>query len=130
MGVKLTLPSKKLPCSSVFEILSNDVILELFDYFSSNEIYLSFGNLNNRLDSLIDNYPQHVNFQFNGIIPHYIRSLKITSRSQVPLFFTLQSSQLSTIRRLTIGNLQIQQLLDIFNILQLQQLEYIYLGAC
>ncbi|CAF3928684.1 unnamed protein product [Adineta steineri] len=130
MGVKFTLPSKKFACGSVFEILSNDVILELFDYFSSNEIYLSFGNLNNRLDHLIKNYPQHVNFQINRFIPHYIRSLKITSRSQVPLFFTLQSSQLSTIRGLTTGNLEIQQLLDIFNIRQLQQLEYIYLGIC
>ncbi|CAF0905903.1 unnamed protein product [Adineta steineri] len=130
MGTKLSLPSKQYVGFSIFETLSNDILLELFDYLFSNEIYASFGHLNNRLDNLIDSYPQHVNFQFNMIVPRYIRSLKITSTNQVPLYFSLHSSQLSNIRGLTLSNLYVQQLHDMLNIIEFQQLEYIYLGVC
>lgn len=40
-----------------FEQLSNDIIMEIFDYFYADEIYFMFYNLNSRLNSVYYYYP-------------------------------------------------------------------------
>lgn len=40
--------------------LSNEIILEIFDYLCFNDIYLGFNGLNIRLNSLIECYPHYL----------------------------------------------------------------------
>jgi hypothetical protein len=116
-------------CTSLND-LSNDLILEIFDYLSFNEIYLSFADLNARFNILIESYPHHFDFQSNERLPNHIRSLKMTQRFQLNLFSSLGHTQLSSLRALSLGNLRSEQIVNVFKKIQLKELEYIYLGVC
>jgi len=111
--------------------LSNELILEIFDYLSFNDIYLSFGHLNTRFNILIESYPHHFDFQSNQVLPNHIRSLKITQKCQLTLLFSLHHAHfLSSLRAISLGNLRPEQILDVFKQIELKQLQYIYLGVC
>jgi hypothetical protein len=102
--------------STLLDDLSNDLLLEIFDYLSFNDILRSFGNLNIRFNKLIEDYPHCINLQFDHESPDHIRSLKLTASYQLSLLFSFQHSQLSSLRAIRLSNLT--------------SLEYIYLGVC
>ena len=115
---------------TLFDDLNNDLLLEIFDYLSFDDIHLSFDNINSRFDRLIENYPYCFDLRSHQPIPNYIRSLKITATYQLSILSSLQCSQLSSLRALTLGNLRLDEVLHVLNSVPSKQLEYIYLGVC
>jgi len=110
--------------------LSNELILEIFDYLSLNDIYSSFCHLNTNLNILIESYPHHLDLQSNQILPNHIRSLKITQKFQLTVFFSLRHTQLSSLQAISLCNLRPDQIVDILKQIELKQLQYVYLGVC
>jgi hypothetical protein len=115
-----------------FEDLSNELIYELFDYLSFHDISLAFGNINNRLQNLIDTYPHYVNLQQhkqtnNLLLPRYIHSLRINAHYQLAFIDLLE---ITSLRNLILSNIPIFHLLHFINAISLEDLEYIYLGVC
>jgi hypothetical protein len=116
--------------STSFNDLNNDLLLEIFDYLSFNDILLSFGNINPRFDKLIENYPYCLDLRSYQHLPNHIRSLKITGSYQLSILFSFQHSQLSSLRAISLSNLRPQEVHDVLNYVPCKQLEYIYLGIC
>ncbi|UJR08266.1 hypothetical protein I4U23_012539 [Adineta vaga] len=48
---------------TIFETLPNEILIEIFEYFNGFDIFLSFNQLNSRLNHLIRTIPIHLNFQ-------------------------------------------------------------------
>ena len=57
---------------STFETMSNELVMEIFEYFDLYSLYLTFYSLNYRLDSIIYHSQVHVNL--NKINPLYFTS--------------------------------------------------------
>ena len=108
--------------------LSNELFFEIFDYFSYEELLFSFGHLNEYFTQLLNYYPHRIHLQTDHHPPKYIRSLKISARHQLPSFSSLQSTQFSSLRAMTLANLRPEQVMEILKIIPSKQLEYIYLG--
>ena len=129
---RINSPHNEMKNPTYFEHLSNELIYEVFDYLSFHDIILPFGKLNRRFRSLIDNYSHYVNLQQhaednNQALPQYIRSLKINARYQLSF---IDFSTIISPRCLIISNLWTAHLHRIFGSFPLNELEYIYIGAC
>jgi len=57
---------------STFETMSNELFMELFEYFDLYSLYLTFYSLNSRINSIICHCQVHVNL--NQINPLYFTS--------------------------------------------------------
>lgn len=57
---------------STFETMSNELLMEIFEYFDLYSLYLTFYSLNYRFDSIICHSQVHVNL--NQINPLYFTS--------------------------------------------------------
>lgn len=110
--------------------LSNELFLEIFDYFSYDELLFSFGHLNEYFTQLLDYYPHRIHLQTDHHPPKYIRSLKISAMYQLSSFSSLQPTQFSSLRAMTLTNLRAEHVMEILTIIPSKQLEYIYLGIC
>ncbi len=80
-----------------FEFLPNEILMECFQYLNTFQIFYSFDQLNNRIDTLIHNIPLYIHFenvnklmfdQFcktnlsNPKIKNQIYSLKVSNKDQ------------------------------------------------
>lgn len=115
-----------------FEDLSNEVIYELFDYLSFHDISLAFGNINSRLQNLIDSYPHYVNLEQQKqtddlLLPRYIHSLRINARYQLAF---IDYSKITSLQNLIVANITPFHILHLINNISLEDLEYLYLGVC
>ena len=115
---------------STFDALSNEIVLQIFDYFSWHEIQFSFGALNRRLDGLIETYPHAVDLLAANNYPNQLRSLKINRSYQLSTFSNFSLDQLSTVRSLALSNLKAADVRAVLRSMPIEQLEYIYLGIC
>ena len=137
MGLKWSRRSKRKlvqqhieqPVTS-FEDLSNDLIFEIFDCLTAEEIHLSFTCLNTRLSQLIETYPHKVDLQFHVQQANAIRSLAITRLHHLQTFLSFQPDQFRSLRSITVSNVMPEDVLRVLEYVPAEQLEYIYLGIC
>jgi hypothetical protein len=115
---------------TLFEHLNNDLLLEIFDYLSYDDIRSAFVDLNPRINQLIDTYPFSVDCQRCHRLPRHIRSLKLTRNAFFPLLDSLTSDQIVSLRSITLANQRLEDLHYVWQRLHLEHLEYIYCGVC
>lgn len=116
-------------CTSLND-LSNDLLFEIFDYLSYDDILLSFSNLNNCFEQVISNYPHCIDLGYHKEYPNHIRSLKVSANNHLLLLFSFEYCQLICLRAIILGNLKPQEVLNVLNYIPFKELEYIYLGVC
>jgi hypothetical protein len=72
--------NKNVNQTSTFETMSNELFMELFEYFDLYSLYFTFYSLNSRFNSIISHCQVHVDFNqinplyFTSFIGHFIYS--------------------------------------------------------
>jgi hypothetical protein len=123
---------KKYFCFYLFqlEILPNEILHEIFQYFNARDLFKVFNNLNSRFNELIRSLnnlsikfltsdPNEIND--SHIYSHYIHIIILSHGANIYL------NNFTNIRRLKFLNPTYKQL-DILNSLILPYLEHLYVG--
>ncbi|CAF1317683.1 unnamed protein product [Rotaria sordida] len=91
---------------SIFEMLSVELWREIFEYFTTNELWFSFRGLNRKIDAILNQTTLHLNFKkkdnycyfMKNILPlinvNNVRSLKFEKANEIQHFFSKYSFNL------------------------------------
>ncbi|CAF0828163.1 unnamed protein product [Rotaria sordida] len=131
---------------STFEMMSNELIMELFEYFDLYSLYLTFYSLNSRFNSIICYCQVHVNldkidplyftsfignFIYSNIDKGRICSLQSSMSHQIAVLVNdIVMDRFILLRSLTLARCSIDLVIQILNRIEKSTLERISITSC
>ncbi|CAF2528366.1 unnamed protein product [Rotaria sp. Silwood2] len=111
---------KPIDIVTIFENLSNELFLNIFEYFDAYQLHLTFGQLNSRFNSLLDNARLH--FDLDSIPLHEFSSFSLSLNFNNILSFT--SRNLDKTRSWLFDNNEVLQQFSLIRALTLVNVTY------